>query len=148
MSPRLDSLEAGLCDSCPHLVSGLCNTSRACGQVLACRSQKRAIKNGRFPSGRVRSTPPKRVSKDKPKNVWAETNSRMREVGGALGLVWIKFFTRSQQVTLRRCLKSGKMTAVHLDGVNIHGIPATFIVLDEVKAEFGNWELPCVGSMD
>lgn len=143
LQPKPDSLESGLCATCTHLVGGLCDTKRPCGQVLACRSQERALVFGRFPSGRVRQTPPKRVGgkKDglKP-SAWKETRERLKNIGDECGCVWIQFLSNSQQVSVRRFIKSGRMTAVHVDGALIRGVPALFVSKAELDENFKTWE--------
>ena len=138
-----DSRESGLCNSCPHCISNMCDTSRPCGQVIACRSQARAMIVGRYPSGRVRQTPLKRLPAkrgvSKPM-LWKKTRERMKAMGDACGCVWIQFLTDSQQVSVRRFLRSGKMTAHHIEGVVIRGVPAMFISRKELDENFESWE--------
>ncbi len=144
LQPKPDSLESGLCHTCIHFISGKCDTGRPCGQVLACRSQARAMVVGRYPSGRVRQTPPKRTTplkKDMPKPMlWAKTRERMKELGESCGCVWIQFLSNSQQVSVRRFIKKGRMTAVYIDGADIRSVPALFVSKEELDTVFEHWE--------
>lgn len=143
LQPRPESVESGLCLTCPHSVVGGCDTRRPCGQVLACRAQARAVVVGRFPTGRVRQRPPKRLhaNKNEVKTcAWKETYERMKEIGDSLDCVWIQALSRSQQVSVRRFIKSGKMSAVHVDGVLLRGMPVTFVSVEELDKNFEKWE--------
>lgn len=144
LKPKPDSLESGLCATCIHFISNMCDTGKPCGQVLACRSQARAMVVGRYPSGRVRQTPLKRTKPPKkyqPKPMlWEKTRERMREVGDSCGCVWIQFLTDSQQVSVRRFIKRGRMTAHHVEGVDIRGVPALFVSREELDKCFEHWE--------
>lgn len=99
---------------------------------------------GRYPSGRVRQTPPKRTTplkKDMPKpRLWEKTRARMRELGDSIDCVWIQFLTNSQQVSVRRFIKRGRMTAYYIDGVDIRGVPALFVSKKELDTVFEKWE--------
>lgn len=141
---REDSVRQGLCPMCIHFIDGGCDTKRPCGQVLACRSQARALVFGRFPSGRVRQAPLKRLPSKKVvgKHAWKEVYARMKLIGDECGCVWISALNSSQQVSVRRFIKAGKMTAVHISDVFIRGVPALFISKDQLDGAFGEgkWE--------
>lgn len=145
-----DSVESGLCATCSHLVGGVsdggCDTQRPCGQVLACRCQARVVAFGRQPSGRVRNRPLTRShskqSSDKPQ-AWKKFYEQMKAVGDSLGCVWIQLLSRSQQVSVRRLIKSGKMTVVHVDGVFVRRAPVVFLDKKELNERFSNWEADC-----
>lgn len=143
-----DSVESGLCVTCSHLVGGVdnggCDTKRPCGQVLACRCQARVLAFGRQPSGRVRTRPLARSQskqlEDKPQ-AWKKFYEHMKDVGDGLGCIWIQFLSRSQQVTVRRLIKAGKLTVVHVDGVFVRRAPVVFLDKKELNDKFENWEV-------
>lgn len=145
LQPRSDSMESGLCCTCIHLIAGKCDTGRPCGQVMACRAQARAMVVGRYPSGRVRKSPKKRTTplkKDLPKPLrWKKTRVRMRELGETIDCVWIKFLSDSQQVSVRRFIKKGRMAAFYIDGADMRGAPALFVSRKELDEVFGKWEV-------
>lgn len=140
---RPDSIEAGLCSTCIHAVDNGCDTQRPCGQVLACRSQSRALVFGRYPSGRVRQSPLVRHKRDKnmlKPEAWKMTKERLREIGDEIDCVWVGFLSDSQQVSIRRFLRKGTMEAVHLDGVMVRGKPALFLRRSDLDDRFSSWE--------
>lgn len=140
---RPDSDESGLCVSCIHRVNDKCNTGKPCGQIMACRCQARAMSNGRYPSGRVRKFPPKRVKVEKGVKVsaWQETYKKMSELGDKCGCVWINFLSNSKQVLIRRLISKGEITAVYINGVESRKKAATFISVEDLNKHFDNWEV-------
>lgn len=137
------SMSSGLCATCPRCLGECCNTRRRCGQVLACRAQARSLVVGRYPNGRVRQRPLKRsypLKKDLVKRpAWELTREKMRTIWECAGYVWVGFLPRGVQVSVRRHLKSGKMCAYYLNGINIHGAPALFLSESELDSYFLNW---------
>lgn len=142
---RPDSEQSGLCDLCIHLVDGKCNTNKPCGQVMACRSQVRAMVVGRFPSGRVRKTPLKRVRKEKVVRIlaWQETYKKMSEFGDMFDCVWIGFLSKSLQVRVRRLIKRGDIEVTYIVGATSRKMPATFISKMELYNHFSYLDDDC-----
>jgi hypothetical protein len=72
--------------------------------------------------------------------LWAKTRERMKELGESCGCVWIQFLSNSQQVSVRRFIKKGRMTAVYIDGADIRSVPALFVSKEELDTVFEHWE--------
>lgn len=136
------SLNSGLCEGCPHFVVGnLCNTSKRCGQIMACRCQSKAKMFGRYPSGRVRSRPLKvREKRVKPSiGKWVLKREELIALGDAAGLTWIGLLSATRQTMARRFVKRGVISAYYLPEATIRSKPVLYIKLDEFLAHYRSW---------
>lgn len=136
-----DSYESGLCHTCPHFTNKLCDTNRVGGQVLACRSQARAVVVGRYPSGRVRQSPLRVHNANTKHESWEDLRFRLKAIGESCGCVWIGFLPRTKQPTVRRWVKKGKIESVFFDGVNVRNHPALFLKIEELNENFKEWKV-------
>ena len=142
-----ESYKMGVCTGCPHLVHvpyqpfNMCDTGRAGGQVMACRSQLRAIKFGRQPSGRVRQKPLQRrfrVHTSAP-DAWAEKRKMLTNLGKEVGVVWVGSLSRQKQAMVRKFVKSGKLAAYFIPNATVRSLPVMYIRIEDFSKIYRSW---------